>query len=113
MTTKPGLSDAILAELQQVWLQFPQIEQVKLYGSRAKGNFTARSDIDLAIFGQNINRHTLAAIALTLDDSNIPNMVDIHLYSDIKNPLLRDHIDRVGISLYQKKPGSAEPLSHN
>ena len=68
MTAKPGLSASVLAQLQQIWLQFPQIDQVKLYGSRAKGNFTPRSDIDLALFGENISRHTLAAIALILVD---------------------------------------------
>lgn len=112
MTAKPGLSATVLAQLQQIWLQFPQIDQVKLYGSRAKGNFTPRSDIDLAIFGENISRHTLAAIALILDDSDIANTVDIQLYSDIKNPLLRNHIDRVGICIFQKPTGPAMLSPH-
>ena len=46
-----GLSDDILAALTQVFAAYPDIERVTLYGSRAKGDFHPRSDIDLAAHG--------------------------------------------------------------
>lgn len=100
MATLPGLDESLLAQLRTVLARYPAVESAILYGSRAKGNFTARSDIDLALVGANLDRHTVARIALDLDASDIPLQVDTQSYQDISNPKLREHIDRVGIEIY-------------
>jgi len=97
-----GLSADILTMLNTVFIQYPAIEWVKLYGSRAKGNFHNRSDIDLAVYGTQINRESIADMLLTLDDSDIPLQIDLQNYAEITNPELLDHINRVGIVMYQQ-----------
>ncbi len=103
MTNSLGLSSEIIETLVKSFSSLTQIEEVKVYGSRAKGNFTERSDVDLAVFGVEIDRFTISTLLLELDDSNIPYQIDAQNYADITNQKLKHHIDRVGISIYQKR----------
>jgi predicted nucleotidyltransferase len=101
-----GLTTDCLNELQQVFANHPNVQMVKLYGSRAKGTFTERSDIDLVAFGDGLDRHQISRILMDLDDSNIPFLVDLQNYHGLKNARLIDHIDRIGRVVY-----TAEALS--
>ena len=98
-----GLSAEELSVLNASFAGHPHIEQVKLYGSRAKGTFTDRSDIDLAAFGSTLTRSDIADVLLDLDDSNIPYQVDLQQFDDLKNRRLIDHINRVGVVIYQRE----------
>jgi predicted nucleotidyltransferase len=97
-----GLSQSDTKKIQEVLERFPFIDKAVLYGSRAKGNFKAGSDIDLALFGQHLSFDTLVAVAMAVDDLLLPYVVDLSAYDMIDNPALREHIDRVGCVLYQK-----------
>lgn len=101
MTTPHGLSAAILECIISVFQRHPEIEQVKLYGSRAKGTYHERSDIDLVVYGPAINRHLLASLLMEFDESNIPYHIDLQHYEQIKNTALKDHIDRVGKTIFR------------
>lgn len=101
MTTPHGLSAAILECMTDVFQCHPEIEQVKLYGSRAKGTYHERSDIDLVVYGHAINRHLIARLLMVFDESNIPYHVDLQHYEQIKNTALKDHIDRVGQTIFR------------
>lgn len=98
-----GLSSDEIECLITLCRSYPDIKQIKLFGSRAKGNFTARSDIDLAIIGNKVTRHTINNLLLDLDDSDIPYSVDAINYQEIKNASLINHIDRIGITLYSNE----------
>ena len=74
------------------------VEQVVLYGSRAKGSYREGSDIDLAVKGK-LTFDNLVKMSVNLDDLNLPWKIDLSLYSQIKNRDLLDHIDRVGIPI--------------
>ena len=78
------------------------ISIVKLYGSRAKGTYHERSDIDLVIMDNNLSRFVIADILLEVDDSNLPYLIDLQLYSNIRNLKLKEHIDRVGVVFYER-----------
>ena len=43
-----GLSDTVVADICSVFQRFPNIEEVLIFGSRAKGSYSEGSDIDLA-----------------------------------------------------------------
>lgn len=73
---KFGLPKKTINSLNQVFSKFPKVEQVILYGSRAKGNYRDGSDIDLTLKGNN----------LSLDD-----------LLKIENPDFLEHIERVGV----------------
>ena len=44
-----GLEPEVIVAVQRVFAMFPQIGQVILYGSRAKGSYRTGSDIDLTL----------------------------------------------------------------
>ena len=100
---KTGLPPQQLELLQQLFLKYPAVQSVKLYGSRAKGTFHERSDIDLVAFGEGIDRFLIAELLLDLTDSNLPYAVDIQNYAELKNRELIEHIDRVGIVIFQRE----------
>ena len=95
-----GLSQNIVSKINQVMEQFPVVEKAVIYGSRAKGNFKASSDIDIALKGSNINLQQLSRITLKLDDLLLPYKFDLSIYNHIANRELLDHIDRVGQTLW-------------
>ena len=59
------LPTAALHELIAVCRRYPDLEEVILFGSRATGRATERSDIDLASRGIR-NRHRLGRLSLDL-----------------------------------------------
>ena len=97
-----GLTSEQIDVLVRIFIKYPEIKVVKLYGSRAKGTFNSRSDVDLVVFGEGIDRFLLSNMLLDLDDSNLPYSVDLQNYSEIKNRALIDHIDRVGIPIFKQ-----------
>ena len=95
-----GIDAKTLLALRQVFAKYPAVEQVKLYGSRAKGTFHARSDIDMVVFGKGLDRFAIARMLMDLDDLDIPYLVDLQNYHELKNRQLIEHIDRVGVVIY-------------
>ena len=92
-----GLSDKTLNTLNSIFLNYPGIKQVVLYGSRVKGNYRNGSDIDLSIkAGESFTFSELLHIAGDFDDSDMPYLVDVSIYEKLTNPDLKAHIDRVG-----------------
>ena len=75
----------------------PEVSSVKLFGSRAKGTHTPRSDVDLAIAG--VDALLAEEIAAELDDLPLPVHFDVVPLDALENDSLREHIDRVGITL--------------
>ncbi|WP_061288181.1 nucleotidyltransferase domain-containing protein [Azotobacter vinelandii] len=75
-----GLPAQAVESIRQVFSRFPGIEQAVLYGSRAKGNFRAGSDIDMTLKGD-LNYRDLLNIELALDDLLLPWKIDLSLYA--------------------------------
>ncbi|HMG14689.1 MAG TPA: nucleotidyltransferase domain-containing protein [Saprospiraceae bacterium] len=100
---KFGLDNITIQKIQDVFSLFPEVEKVIIYGSRAKGNYKAGSDIDLTFKGTNLNHSVMNQIALMLDDLLLPYLFDLSVYSHIKDEGLLDHIERIGIEFYSKK----------
>ena len=97
---KFGLSASTLERIRAVLARHPQVKQVLLYGSRAKGNYRDASDIDLALLGADLTDLRLSTIESELDDLMLPYTIDLCRFSAIDNPALVDHIQRVGKVFY-------------
>jgi predicted nucleotidyltransferase len=97
---KYGLSSNNLNRILKIFKQFPAVETVYLYGSRAKGNYKPSSDIDIVLKGNKLDLSQLSSIMTQLDDLLLPNQFDVSLYHQIDNKELLEHINRVGIPLY-------------
>lgn len=96
-----GLSRASLEKLQAVFRQYPEIERVILFGSRADSTYRDGSDIDIAVSG-NINFDLILKIRVMLDSQNLPYKIDLLDYNSISEPVLKHEIDKKGILLYEK-----------
>lgn len=92
-----NIPDRVLREIIS-FARKHHIEKVILFGSRAKGNHTERSDIDLAIVGGNLdsfywdikeNTHTLLSF-------------DIVALNDTISDELKKEINKDGVILYEK-----------
>ena len=95
-----GFSPEHLEKIRGLFRNYPQIEQVVLFGSRAKGTHRAGSDIDLALKGRKLDSKLLAKLALDYEALYLPWKLDVILYDMIENPDLRDHVDRVGVPFW-------------
>ena len=96
-----GLKEQQIEAIQSCFRQYEGIEQVVIYGSRAKGNYKRGSDIDLTILG-NLSFSQLLKLENELDDLLLPYIIDLSLKSDISNPDLLNHIEKVGKIFYDK-----------
>ena len=102
MITLSALPETIVDQLKNIFEKYSNINKVILYGSRAKGTNTKRSDIDLVIANSQLDRFTLSNIKSEIEESDIPNLVDIQLLEEIDNQELLDHINRVGKVVYSR-----------
>lgn len=98
-----GLTDIELQKLFEVFAQNGRIEQVILYGSRAKGNFKPFSDVDITLVGSELSRDDLNKVIQEIDDLLLPYQFDISLEHKLKNVALIDHIERRGVEIYKKR----------
>ena len=98
-----GLKDKELDDLGSVFASNERIDRVVLYGSRAKGNYKPFSDVDIVLVGDNLSVTDLSRLSLAIDDLLLPYQFDISIYHTLKNKELIDHIQRRGITIYERK----------
>ncbi|OGV28068.1 MAG: hypothetical protein A3F18_05340 [Legionellales bacterium RIFCSPHIGHO2_12_FULL_37_14] len=98
-----GLPPKIIDAIQAYFKQYPEVECVKVYGSRAMGTEKPGSDIDLAIFSNQDKTILVGKILGELEELSTPYLFDVTDYAKIEHPPLKDHIDRVGKIIYKKK----------
>lgn len=96
-----GLSENIINILKNFFTNFSEVEEVKVYGSRAKGNYRKGSDIDFAIYGD-IDYDLLSKITSEIDELPTPYKYDITGYKTLEHQGLKEHIDRLGKVFYKK-----------
>ena len=63
-----GLTKKDIAALQSIFQRLPEIQEVIIFGSRAKGNSKNGSDIDLAVKGKNMNDSVISHIHTLLEE---------------------------------------------
>ena len=99
---KTGLTQRDWQTLCNIFDQNENVKEVRLFGSRAKGNFKSGSDIDLAIMNPGVDLITEIRIKGECEESSLPYFVDIANYPTLKNSEFKAHIERVSIPFYLK-----------
>lgn len=102
-----GLNNSDIKKIHSVLNLYQEIEKAILFGSRAKGNYKPASDIDLTLVGRNLNLTIQQKIENELDDLLLPYKFDLSIHHTISNRELLDHIERVGIILFQKEEANS------
>ncbi len=101
MTRAADISASTWEKMNGVFAAYPELTAVTLFGSRATGKATPRSDLDLATHGIT-DHYRLGRLALDLEDMDIPQKCDVQAYESIGYPPLKRHIDEFGITIYTK-----------
>lgn len=94
-----GIAPDHLDKISALFRKHSQIREAVLFGSRAKGNYREGSDIDVALKGHQVDSRVLAEIEAEYDTLYLPWKLDLIVYETIENSDLKDHIDRVGVSI--------------
>ena len=77
-----GLYPKSYKEILAIIQKYESIEEVIIYGSRAKGTQREGSDIDITLLG-NVNNEDFNKLLLELEDSYIPYKFDISIYNNL------------------------------
>ncbi|MFT9495327.1 nucleotidyltransferase domain-containing protein [Anaerosolibacter sp.] len=98
-----GLKEDDLAYIIGKVKEFIEIEKAVIFGSRAKGNYRPGSDVDLAIYGDQITFDTISSLHARLEmQGPLPYFFDIVDYTHLDHKELKDHIDRVGKIIFER-----------
>lgn len=99
---KFGLKQNTIDKINAVFEKIPEVQEAVIYGSRAKGNYRAGSDIDLTLKGEDLTSKILSNIINEIDELNTPYLFDISIFQKLNAPDLKDHINRAGQIFYSK-----------
>lgn len=97
-----GLKQETINKLKELFLGISEIDEVIIYGSRAKSNYKDSSDIDITLKGANLSLMDINRLSNRIDDLLLPYTFDISIYHHLKNKNLIEHIDRVGKVFYKR-----------
>ena len=102
-----GLSRQTVERIQDVLRDFPEVTRAVLFGSRAKGTARTGSDIDLALYGEEIDWRVLGRIEDELDDLLLPYTFSLIHHDTRTDAEVAAHIARVGLPFYQRSETAA------
>ena len=108
MNRRHGLPETTVAEIAGVLVRFPRVEQVILFGSRAKGTHKPGLDIDLALVGEALDWRTVGQIEDALDDLLLPYQLSLIVFEGRTDPEIAAHIQRVGLSFGKRDTAARE-----
>lgn len=95
-----GLSSHTIDELIAYFKSKPEIQLVKIFGSRVKGTYRNGSDIDFAIWSD--DNENFSRIAGDLYDLPTPYKFDVIDYKNLSHEGMKNSIDKDGIVFYQR-----------
>ena len=96
-----GLPQKTITQLKSVFKKYPEVTQVKIYGSRVTDHYRRGSDIDLAFFYES-EKDLSSNLSWELDDLPCPYLFDVVNYNGLDESPLREEIDKNGRLLYKK-----------
>ena len=102
MTDMYGIDEEEMLLLQNIFSKTKNLEEVILYGSRAKGNYKPFSDIDITLKGEHLCDDDLSDINYELSESSLPYFCNVSIYHRLNSPALIDHINRRGKVVYRR-----------
>lgn len=92
-----GINQKVIEEIRTIAKKY-DIGAVKLFGSRARGDYKKRSDIDLAVYGGKVVK-----FALEVDEETSTLLkYDIVDMGALLQQELRDSIEKEGKIIYEK-----------
>lgn len=90
----------VISALVNKLKDIPSVKRAVLFGSRARGDSSDRSDYDVAVYGV-LSLYEKAALRYACDN-DIPTLhkIDLIFVKDVDSPALLENIDKDGIVIY-------------
>jgi uncharacterized protein len=87
--------------LYKVFENIENLDQVIIYGSRARGDFKPRSDIDLAITSE--SKEIKTQILWAIEEADILLHVDVVNLNYVESQKFLDNVKEQGIVFWERK----------
>lgn len=97
-----GLKDRYRAALISILSADRKVDRVVLFGSRARGSHRPASDVDLVLFGPELGLRDQGRLSVAIEETSVPQRVDLLLHHHIENERLLDQIDRDGVEWFDR-----------
>lgn len=75
----------------------PRVKRAVLFGSRARGAYSPASDIDIALYGEELTLDDLSSLSAQIDSLPVPQKADLLLFDRLDDPALREQIEKYGV----------------
>lgn len=98
-----GISDIDLENIVDLLKKNHKVKEAVLFGSRAKGNYSDGSDIDISIKGEDLTINDVLDFQVEYDQLLLPYTLDLIIHDRITENALLEHIHRVGIELFKNE----------
>jgi len=97
---KLGIGLNYFEDIMKIVRSYPEVKQLVVFGSRARGDFGKYSDIDFCVTNKE-SGFKITQFRMDLEDLNIPYLVDVVDYNEIGEEL-RDKIKNEGYIIWDK-----------
>lgn len=95
-----GLDDSHIQMVTKTLARFPEIQEARIFGSRAMGNYKPGSDVDIALFGKGSLSCTAQVSAILNEELPLAYRFDVVDYAKVENKEFTAHIDQFGQQLF-------------
>lgn len=99
-----GLPESVIHSLSGIFELTREVDEVVIFGSRAKGNYSEGSDIDLAIKGKSVSLETILTLMRKAEDLGLLCKMDFINHKTITDSDVLEHIHRVGKVFWKHDP---------
>lgn len=101
---KFGLDEKVVKDIVSILEKYSEVESACIFGSRARGDYRKGSDIDIALFGENLTNTINTKIYFEIDDLYLPYKIDLINMNTLKDEeKFKENILREGVEIYAKQ----------
>lgn len=98
-----GLQEDVIRKIVEILEKHEEVESAKIFGSRARGDYRKASDIDIALFGDNLTHTINTKIFYEIDNLYLPYLIDLINFNTLnEDDKLRKNILKEGVDIYAK-----------
>jgi predicted nucleotidyltransferase len=97
---KLALREKDIDALCAVFARFPEVREVRVFGSRATGSAQRASDVDLAVTAPDMSQGKWARLIDALEEAPIIHFIDALRVDTLRNERLCQKIDAEGVVIY-------------
>ena len=97
-----GLKDSDVEIILGVLAKYSDVEKAVIYGSRAMDNYKHGSDVDIAIYSEQRANIEFKIAGELNEETLLPFKFDVIDFAKIKEPALKEQIERHGVIIFSK-----------